>query len=246
MAAAPFITTLACPERYKKGRQHDAGEFLTDTIDKLTDANRNWAKSLYYYYTSYTYHLECGHTLVCDSASACMILPIPDKTKPTYTLEELLAAKVAVNNTNSAGQETFGCRHFLCNGMQRGVLRTDEHIQGDRPPPVLFMQVNRAYQEGRAQKKNHCAVTVPLTIDMQPFSIFASGVRKSVLYQLRAYVIHQGATVTCGHYEAVVRDDTTGAASPWLRVSDDVITPADATLLAATLPMAYIVVWERA
>lgn len=149
-----------------------------------------------------------------DSSSPCD----PSHTKPTTAIFQSFVSRPPM---------------CLLLHFQRFVVHQGKGLKTSAGGRVGKKQRKRA-DGGFAYSKNQTPVMLPLTLDLSPWIIGASG---PVLYRLRSVVVHEGQSPDSGHYTALISKDQ----KAWYKTSDESVTVASQTHIAS----AYMAFYQR-
>eukprot|EP00606_Chrysophyceae_sp_TOSAG23-5_P000260 GSChrysophyteH2.ASY1.ANO1.711.1 assembled CDS len=244
------------------GRQEDAHEFLRNLVSgmqssllDITSSSSNSSKHEDYPVTLFEGSVQC--LITCGSCGA-----VSTKRDPVEDLEldisRASSLHGALHNEFGAPEELTGDNAYFCDRCQQKVMLATKSHRIQQVPPVLTVQLKRFSYElrdassSRAKAEN---TSTPTSASASAAASAAASVRAedSKFARLFALVVHQGNTITSGHYVAFVRADAekdSGSSADsehgegsWYRMDDARVTPCGAQ--EAMAQCAYILFYER-
>ncbi|TPX34008.1 hypothetical protein SmJEL517_g03247 [Synchytrium microbalum] len=211
--------------RLNRGEQQDAQEFsklLLGSMEEsfssqpeISSLIRDQFEGTYEYVTKCS---SCGTSSCVPSPFHELEIPLVDNANVTTCLGGLL------NGEDMVGNNQYFCK--VCNG-KRDATRS---LVLRKLPKVLNMHLIRfVYDVAKGEKlKVKTRVEFSDTIDLQEFVSPPSNSiqRDNTVYDLRAILLHRGASANQGHYTAKIFD---GERKKWFDFDDEVVKAADVT-----------------
>lgn len=129
---------------------------------------------------------------------------------------------------------------YQCEKCQRETNAV-KSISIDEAPEYLTVHIKRFKMDGSISKKLKNKMEYPMLLDLTQYeSEKLAGSGEKLVYKLSAVILHEGRTVSSGHYVAYARDVN----NKWLLYDDDYKQSADEADVVSN-PAAYILVYSR-
>lgn len=222
-------------ERY---HQHDAEEFLTALLGKLVDMSAKELKEtagsnyhpcqinsdpftqMFGITSRTTLSCPCGHKNYTQVQSLLLSLPI------TPTLEESIKQL-----SKQEFLEDYSCPSC----KNKGGVRKSDAIRV--PPQILIIRLSRSCYDENGAYKDKSLVKYSSVLDLAPY-VINSGT-KSLEYELRGIILHEGSSVQSGHYIAQVLSPD----NVWRQYDDELHCKISSPTLQSR--QAYVLVYTR-
>ncbi|CAN0116678.1 unnamed protein product, partial [Ectocarpus sp. 13 AM-2016] len=234
-------------EKFRRGRQEDAHEFLRHLVDKMVGSylERRGVDPFAHDRLAETtpIHLVFGgylrSQLKCSGCGFCS-----DTFDPFMDLamnvEKVDSSGVAMNERSLqaalrrfTAPETLGAgNEWKCGGCNK-LVDAEKNLSVFKPPNALVFQLKRfGFTNGPRKANDHISFGDKLNLEV-------SGPERRANYDLTGVVVHSGKTMSSGHYYAYVRS----SAGCWARMNDSVVTKV--TLDTVLKDKAYVLFYTR-
>ncbi|CBN80156.1 conserved unknown protein [Ectocarpus siliculosus] len=234
-------------EKFRRGRQEDAHEFLRHLVDKMAGsylerrgvdpfAPNRLAETtpIHRVFGGYLRsQLKCSECGFCsDTFDPFMDLAM--------NVEKVDSSGVAMNERSLqaalrrfTAPETLGAgNEWKCGGCNK-LVEAEKNLSVFKPPNALVFQLKRfGFTNGPRKVKDHISFGDKLNLEV-------SGPERWANYDLTGVVVHSGKTMSSGHYYAYVRS----SAGSWARMNDSVVTKV--TLDTVLRDKAYVLFYTR-
>ncbi|CAN0112232.1 unnamed protein product [Ectocarpus sp. 4 AP-2014] len=234
-------------EKFRRGRQEDAHEFLRHLVDKMAGsyldrrgvdpfAPNRLAETtpIHRVFGGYLRsQLKCSECGFCSDTfdpfmDLAMNVEKVDSSGVPMNERSLQAAlrRFTAPETLGAGNE------WKCGGCNK-LVEAEKNLSVFKPPNALVFQLKRFGFTNRPRKvKDHISFGDKLNLEV-------SGPERWANYDLTGVVVHSGKTMSSGHYYAYVRS----TAGCWARMNDSVVTKV--TLDTVLRDKAYVLFYTR-
>ncbi|CAM9838465.1 unnamed protein product [Ectocarpus sp. 12 AP-2014] len=234
-------------EKFRRGRQEDAHEFLRHLVDKMVGSylERRGVDPFAPNRLAETtpIHRVFGgflrSQLKCSECGFCS-----DTFDPFMDLamnvEKVDSSGVAMNERSLqaalrrfTAPETLGAgNEWKCGGCNK-LVEAEKNLSVFKPPNALVFQLKRfGFTNGPRKANDHISFGDKLNLEV-------SGPERWANYDLTGVVVHSGKTMSSGHYFAYVRS----SAGCWARMNDSVVTKV--TLDTVLRDKAYVLFYTR-
>lgn len=216
----------------RPGRQEDSHEFLLRLVDACISSAKGLPGNSAFldavFHGRFRSRIECQ---VCYTPSDCFdpFMDISLDLAGSNTLQDCFRRFTSTEVLQ--GANAYGCK--TC----KKKVTARKQFSLDKVPAVLTVQLKRFDVSRNIAGKIHRRIGYPATLDIEPY---LSEKRGPCLYDLVGLIVHQGASLSSGHYYSYCR----APSGFWLKCDDECVTQVKVETVLSEMSGAYILFYE--